>query len=283
MRKKGPVNPPDLFLFFYLDYLERDEWIEILWKSHYVQNKQANTPLSPVYIAETIKIDVKEYQFKTTVAPFEWFHTQVLLYFDFYQSSAIVQEIHFFVAICSTLFDMLQFNQMFVQLSSNEPGYLVSMCQYNDASIKISHVTVNSVGTLKAYWTAAPHLTQQEGSRYTVCNYFGGHKDIKECFSKQQKHKQFFIYYHVKSKHFKIWDYSKISWNEASDHCQSEGGFLPIVRSREEQDDLLSIFNKHTLLGTPKIGIYLGLRIHKVCVCWYDVLTVNSFMNKEVY
>ena len=266
MRKKVHVNHADLFLSFYLDYLEPDEWVEIIWRSNHVH--QSQHPIHPVYRAETIKTEGKGYQLKTVVAPLPQLHTQLLLYFDFHQIPDVVHETNFFVSICSQFSLWTQeigpiyyqnFYQKYVQLFSYEPAYLISISK-SKANITLSSFASSTIGTFKVYLTAAPHLILHEGSRYNVCDYIESYNEIdfKKCLSKKQSSKHFYIYYNY---------HKERSWNEASDYCKSLGGYLPIVRSRGAQDEIISIFNNHksNTIPKPQFGMYLGLKIHKVC------------------
>ena len=93
-----------------------------------------------------------------------------------------------------------------------------------------------------------------------MCDYIESYNEIdfKKCLSKKQSSKHFYIYYNY---------HKERSWNEASDYCKSLGGYLPIVRSRGAQDEIISIFNNHksNTIPKPQFGMYLGLKIHKVC------------------
>ena len=225
-----------------------------------------------------------EHKLETIIKSSEQLPKKLLLYFHFYQSLPVEQEINFLVATCSqfTYFTQgeiqhyYQFYQRFVQLSSHNPGYLISPPR-STTTITINSVTGNTNGTFKAYLTTAHHLAPHDGGKYNVCYYIENYKDmdidignyddidIKKCLSKQQSSKRFYIYYHF---------HKERSWNKASAFCKSKGGFLPIVRSREEQDEILRIFYNYALISRPKIGLYLGLSIHKVSAFCNKVNTV---------
>ena len=49
-----------------------------------------------------------------------------------------------------------------------------------------------------------------------------------------------------------------VSWNEASDACQSIGGSLPIIRSREELDELIALV-KLSSFFPPSDFIFVNL------------------------
>ena len=265
MRKQAPSNLGDLFISFDLDYLEPNDWIEIIRRAPYVDEKE--NPIHPVYMIETININrQEEYRLRTRVAPF-LIHTQLLLYFSFSQAPTLVQEISFFVSTCTEFSYWTlekgeiirqfyyQFYQKYVQLFSYKPGYLLSTIK-SLTTITINNATENTNGTFKAYWTAAPHLVSQEGTKYNVCVH--NIRPSTECLFKQQYSKHAYTLYYF---------YKERSWNEADDFCKSQGGYLPIVRSSEEQDDIISIFNSYSFPLNPgsTFGMYLGLRNHKVC------------------
>ena len=205
MRKEAPVNRIDTFPFFRLDYLHRDQWIEIIRMSHPALSNLH--PINPVYRVETIQINTnKEYIFQTLSAyqkdRLVQKYIQFLLYFNFSQKSTAVQEINFLVDIC--IYDVepvyvqgypkthYQFYQKYVQLFSYEPGYLISTIIYVD-TITINNVNGSRDGAFKAYITAAPHLESQEGSRYNMCSTY--YICLNECVLQYQGSARLYIYY----------------------------------------------------------------------------------------
>ena len=267
MRKQAPVNRADILTIIDLNYLDRDQYIEIIRRSLPVQSNLY--PIYPVFRVETIKINTKEESIIRTGTDIfgtgTQKNTQYLLYFNFTKKSTEVQEINFLVATClinSVYMSEFpyQFYQKQVHLFSYEPGYLISTTKLVDP-ITISNITGSMDGSFRAYMTAAPRLESQDGSRYNVCSDELNQLNeflFKKCLLVHQSSTRFYIYYIFKK--YK-------SWNEASDYCKARGGFLPIVRSREEKDDVIRIFNKYGAhYPIPTFGLYLGLRLHKVCI-----------------
>lgn len=65
-----------------------------------------------------------------------------------------------------------------------------------------------------------------------------------------------------------------VSWDEAEHTCQSQKGFLPATRSKQEVMDMLNLYLKPCAHLIP--ALYIGLRKFKVSVyifvphfCWY--------------
>ena len=263
-RKQAPVNRAQTFTIVHLDYLDRDSWVEITRRSHPAQSNLDLYPINPVYSAETININTNKEHLLRTMTGLKK-NTKFLLYFNFTQKSTAVQEINFLVATCFytflpvTLVSRKTYYQLYqkqVHLFSHEPGYLISTISKTD-TITINNITGSIDGTLIAYITAAPRLESQDGSRYNVCSDLPS--NLKRCLLHYQDSTRLYVYYVL---------FKYRSWNEASDYCKARGGFLPIVRSREEQADIIRIFNKYGAEHPePIFGIYLGLRLHKVDLC----------------
>ena len=58
--------------------------------------------------------------------------------------------------------------------------------------------------------------------------------------------------------------YLKGSWNEAANVCAKLGGYLPIIRSKDEQDELISILKLPSITPPLMNIIFIGLRNYKV-------------------
>ena len=70
----------------------------------------------------------------------------------------------------------------------------------------------------------------------------------------------------------------KLSWNEASLHCQKLGGYLPFFKDRKDLEKLL-VFLKVLNLQPPLGKIFIGLKFYsKKVSCYYVYFSsVQSF------
>ena len=57
----------------------------------------------------------------------------------------------------------------------------------------------------------------------------------------------------------------KGSWNEASETCAEFGGYLPIIRSKDEQDELISLLYLSKIPPPLMTIMFIGLMGYKVC------------------
>ena len=60
----------------------------------------------------------------------------------------------------------------------------------------------------------------------------------------------------------------KGSWREAQETCQEYGGHLPVIRSKDELDEIIGLF--YTTKFSPPImmRMFIGMVVDKVCKCY---------------
>ena len=265
-QKQGPFRMSGLFVRPILDYLERNEWIEIIRRSRITNISPL--PLHPVFFVETIQTNRKKYELKTKPEYLLLMHFGLLFFFHFDEPVKIGQEINFDVDICSHYRCGTNMCVLMLQkqvLTSHDPSYLILTLE-TSPNVRISNFIGTSNGILKVYWTKAHSKllgfnTETHGAYEYLCHlryYYYRYISAKYCFPRQHFIRHNYIYYFVGR---------KTSWNEAFDYCKSKGGNLPVVRSREEYHGLLTLLmlpNKYSIPIKLKFGIYLGLKIQKV-------------------
>ena len=64
---------------------------------------------------------------------------------------------------------------------------------------------------------------------------------------------------------------NSLTWNDASRKCQAVGGYLPILRSKREIDELISVIRDVEALPLIE-GLYIGLNNIKVKFCIHSLL-----------
>ena len=65
----------------------------------------------------------------------------------------------------------------------------------------------------------------------------------------------------------------KLSWIEAHKACKSVGGNLPILRNRDEQDELISLVRISDYRPPQMVILFIGLVGHKVGVVLTSLYT----------
>ena len=270
-QKQGPFRISNLFVFFDLDYLEQDEWLEIIRRSRTTNNSPL--PIHPVFFVETVQTNIKAYKLKTRSNLLVITYYDLLFFFHFDEPFRTGQEVSFDVDICSYYRCIrnacVLMWQKQVQLTSQDPSYLTLITLQNSPNVRISNFVGTPNGTLKVYWTKAHYklLDYKKEAlyrlqlchlRYSSYKSYYRYISAKDCFQGQQFISHNYIYFYVGQ---------KTSWNEAFDYCRAKGGNLPVVRSREEYHGLLTLLklpNTNLIHIKLKFGIYLGLKIQKV-------------------
>ena len=269
-QKQGSFRSSDMIVHFEMDYLEPDEWMEIIRRSK--TTNISPLPLQPVFFVDIVETNRKKYQLKTD--PYYLVdllgHFDILFYFHFDDPFRTGQEVSFDIDICThhrcpNRCELLMWQKQ-VQLTTLDPSYLALITLQYTPNVRISNLVRTPNGTLKVYWTKAHYKlleSSKDGITWQLCHLLNHphyllNISAKDCFKGQEFTRHNYIYYYLRK---------KTSWNEAYDYCKSKGGNLPIVRSREEYHGLLTLLKlpKATLMRVElKFGIYLGLKIQKV-------------------
>lgn len=126
-----------------------------------------------------------------------------------------------------------------LKLTPQNPGYMVSLLAEAD------HLTIQSLekqagGTLKVYWVP----TTKSSFRPVACDdsepYSPPHDGESYKWFLKKLHKDNSFSHHMIPKLHSSHQ-SKRTWNEAYKLCKSAGGYLPIIRSRAEQDGIVRL------------------------------------------
>ena len=126
-QKQGPFRRSDLFVFFDLDYLEQDEWLEIIRRSR--TTNISPMPVHPVFFMETIETNREKYKLKTRTHYLVLTYYDLLFFFHFDETLRTGQEVNFDVDICfyyrcHRIGCVLMWQKQ-VQLTSQNPSYLI--------------------------------------------------------------------------------------------------------------------------------------------------------------
>ena len=149
--------------------------------------------------------------------------------------------------------------------------------------VKLRNIGDNISTVLKAYWYV--HKTAKRnfrihwmretefsiglGYNFTRYNYWHKMNKVYQYYYVAYQFRYVNISYLDRAKifderGFDLQDTKKLgSWNEATNMCKSKGGYLPIIRSKEEQDELMRYMN--LVEYTPTVNIlYIGLHAYLV-------------------
>ena len=157
-----------------------------------------------------------------------------------------------------------------VRLTKENPGCVISV----SIGIIPSDITVINVGskingTLKLFFFKSHNkklFFYKNAVKTSKISYKGRYTYMFNCsdllkylIKRHNEHKYYYVLSQIKcnlrpvdkvhpwtvvflgKKYFEAKNSLKGTWNEASEFCKSLGGYLPIIRSREEQDELVSL------------------------------------------
>ena len=158
-----------------------------------------------------------------------------------------------------------------LHLSKKVPGYLISLpdFQYSpgtSVSIKRHGINISSISTLKLYWMDIHYYEAffHQPSRFKYKNPFWwcgrGVNEVpfinySHVMTKYKNlNKDYYYMYYMTRPGSKV----KLSWNEAMTFCETFGGTLPIIRSKQHQEEILS-FLASKFSPPPIIVLFIGL------------------------
>ena len=165
-----------------------------------------------------------------------------------------------------------------IKLSVNNPGYPVSL--RGSVLAELTSIAGNVSTVLKAYWIA--DATSERYLDYYYCLPDNTQMDlifVFKSYAKYHKRNNDYKYYFTASQFRYAYTPSKKltevlfnappktkrlgSWNEANSICKSRGSYLPVFRSKEEQDELMRYLK--LVRCTPSVNIlYIGLTVNLV-------------------
>ena len=159
-------------------------------------------------------------------------------------------------------------------MSVQNPRYHVSLKGAID-DVKLTNMGDNVSSVLKAFWVEVKSL-MSFGSQHKMDHGCGHGYN----FSQQSAYHEFtsevyqyyFVAYQFRYANINIDKLAQMggakskrlgSWNEAYNICKSRGGYLPIIRSKMEQDELIRYIK--LVKYTPPVNIlYIGLQVNLV-------------------
>ena len=118
-----------------------------------------------------------------------------------------------------------------------------------------SRKAIDSNSTLKIYWPEFPDkhfYAHKAPKQFCVKNtFFINYSTIRIHTKRKMRHSHYFVYFLPFCQPRGVdWRHRfKRSWNQASQLCSSHGGYLPRIQSREELNEIISLFkikNKKT-------------------------------------
>ena len=169
-----------------------------------------------------------------------------------------------------------------IKLSVNNPGYPVSL--RGSVLAELTNIAENVSTDLKAYWTAdatskrytkycMEYTNKQTDAIFGLSNFMHFHKRNND-YAYHFTVSQFRFAYTPSNKILKVFLNAPPktkrlgSWNEANSICKSRGSYLPVFRSKEEQDELMRYLK--LVKCTPSVNIlYIGLTVNLVRYFYY--------------
>ena len=282
-RITGPHNYENRLFWWYvlitvfLDFSLQDSWLDMIVQE---QKNPHQHIFERLFGAINVNADNLVMANKLYTVSGQW-HLDLLLYsfFSKFEKKDLIirvnakSSVYFWGKVYSVT------NQIWsdvIKLSENNPGYPVSL--RGSVHAELTNIADNVSTELKAYWTA-----DATSERYTDnCLPENTPLDVIFLFkSYAQHHKRNndYTYYFTASQFRYAYTPSKKvsevlfnappktkrlgSWNEANSICKSRGSYLPVFRSKEEQDELMRYLK--LVKCTPSVNIlYIGLTVNLV-------------------
>ena len=142
-----------------------------------------------------------------------------------------------------------------VHLSKHDPGYLISWPDFQSGlrvavSVQRHGLNVSSMTTLTIYWI---HM-HQYGIHFTsLCRRFLciNYTYVRSLTENRVVTEHYYVYIMPTKQ--------TLSWNQAIKWCQCVGGTLPIIRSKQQQEEILRFFPS-LYTPPPFIIMFIGLK-----------------------
>ena len=266
-------------MYAYLDFSLQDTWLDMIVQERRNPHQHIFETLFGATTVNTYNLVVMNKLYPVKHIKPGWINMDLLLYsyFSKFEKKDLTMRVH----AKSTLYDHGKpysvTNQIWsdvIKLSVNNPGYPVSL--RGSLVAELTNIADNVSTVLKAYWTS-----DATSNRY---EYYCFPQDTSidfvfelDNFMRFHKRNNYYKYYFTVSQ-FRYANTSneKIqflnappetkrlgSWNEANRICNSRGTYLPVFRSKEEQDELMRYLK--LVKCTPSVNIlYIGLTVNLV-------------------
>ena len=156
-----------------------------------------------------------------------------------------------------------------VSLSKDNPGYLVSLPDFQSgAKTTLStqqydgNLSLTSFNTLKVYWLH--NIYHHQMNVLPIYNEFCS--TTLHCIKYNPplnyiENKLISTHHYIYVEKFGLFSShrrTKISWNQASKLCRDMNGTLPVLRSKEQQDEIISLLSSyHT--PPPIMAMFIGM------------------------
>ena len=266
----------------FLDFSLQDSWLDMIVREQ--KNPSQKIPRQHIFdtLFATTNVNANNLVVvnKLYSVSGQW-HLDLLLYsfFSKFEKKDLIIRVHAKSTLYSRGKEYSVTNQIWsdiIKLSVNNPGYPVSL--RGSVHAKLTSIADNVSTVLKAYWIA-----DATSKRYLdYCFPDDIQWDLIFVFNnyaKYHKRNNDYTYYFTASQfRYAYTPMKKISevlfndppktkrlgsWNEANSICKSRGSYLPVFRSKEEQDELMRYLK--LVKCTPSVNIlYIGLTVNLV-------------------
>ena len=266
----------------FFDFSVQDTWLDmIVWEKNHPNQHIFETLFGTIDVnADNLVVMNKLYPVEHA-EPGQW-NLDLLLYsfFSKFEKKDLTIRVH----AKSTLYDKGKpytvTNQIWsdvIKLSVNNPGYPVSL--RGSVLAELTNIADNVSTELKAYWTAdatskryfyycIPDDDTPLDVIFELSHFMHFHKRNND-YTYYFTASQFRYAYTPSNKILKVFHNAPPrtkrlgSWNEANSICKSRGSYLPVFRSKEEQDELIRYLK--LVKCTPSVNIlYIGLTVNLV-------------------
>ena len=267
------INDPDIFIT--MDPAETKDWIDIIISSEYIKHATGH-PFDEIYANLKIGIPSRSLKVRLPLLIDKRKYEGLLFYLNIFDSNYGTVQISLVInndQCCKALRGLagktgyIWKNQ--VNLSEKYSGYFISLPDFKLSETAVSlqeednNVTIKS--TLKCYWihnaykfmlTKAPSYLCS--GKYHCINY----SSVINYIEKKVVGEHYYVYLLNSAVNPFASSFTKpqsnLSWNEACKMCLSVNGTLPILRSKDQQDEILSLLSSSFTPPTIMI-MYIGL------------------------
>ena len=260
-------------LLFALNPADTREWIDRVI-SHL--QPRVDHPFDNIYFGEKLELTERKSTLKIPRSTNMRKHEGILFYLSTFNSTygRIQLDIHVEKDPCCRHSFLEHFQASYtwkknVSLSKDNPGYLVSLPDFQ-SGVKTTlstqqydgNLSLISFNTLKVYWLHNIYhhqlnvlqIDENICSLTLPCIKYDPTLNYIENKFVSTHHYIYVEKFGLLSSRRKI----KISWNEASKLCQDMNGTLPVLRSKEQQDEIISILSSANT-PPPIMVMFIGM------------------------
>ena len=260
-------------LFVTLNPADTTDWIDIVISRSHLRDK-VDHPFDNIYVSEKLELTERKLTLKNPPRIRTRKPKGILFYLSTFNTSygRIQLDIHVEKDPCCqfSFFKLFQTSYIWkknVYLSKDDPGYLVTLPDFELGAKTILSTqpydaNTTSVSILKVYWLHDIYqhwIVIGEDSAFCpiltlLCVKYGPTINYIE-------KKVVATHHYVYLEAFSLFSGNrslKITWNQASKLCQDMNGTLPILRSKEQQDEIISLLSSHQT-PPPIMVLFIGL------------------------